>query len=112
MSTTITSHVLNGVDGSHAGGLPVRLVERKSGETLSQSKTEDGGRMALTVDVTDYPLDCELVIETLDYWRQRDIAGPHLIEEIVLRFRISAPDERIHMPVIMSPYSYSTWKSN
>ena len=112
MSVTITSHTLNGTDGSHAAGVSARLVERKSGKILFKTQTDEGGRLSQTLEVSDCPVDCELVFETSRYWSERGVGDLNLIGEIVLRFSVSTPEDKIHMPVIMSPYSYSIWKSS
>ena len=37
----VTSHTLNGVDGSHAGGIAVRLVNLATGETLFDAAMDE-----------------------------------------------------------------------
>lgn len=112
MSVTITSHLLNGNDGSHAGGVPARLVNRKTGDVLFQSQTDEGGRLSQSVETNGDAIDCELVFDTAAYWRARSIAEPGLIGEIALRFTVTPQQDRVHMPIIISPNSYSTWKSS
>ncbi len=110
---TVSSHSLNGSDGTHAGGIPVRLVNLSTGETLFQSAMDAGGRLSETVDLsTANPDDrYEIVFETGVYWSAKDITHPRPVEEIVLRFRMPNPEARYHMPVILSPNSYTCWLS-
>jgi len=53
----------------------------------------------------------ELIFSTREYWKRKGITSTHLIDEIVLRFRMPDPDAGYHKPLILSPYSYSTWAS-
>jgi 5-hydroxyisourate hydrolase-like protein (transthyretin family) len=111
----ISSHTLNGADGTHAGGIRVRLTSLASGETLFDTEMDAGGRLSRNVDLTgtDPASRYELTFETGPYWRARGApsAGARTIDEIVLRFCMPDPDARYHMPLIISPHSYSTWAS-
>ncbi len=110
---TISSHVLNGSDGTHAGAVAMRLVNIDTGVTLFESCTDDGGRLVQPVDLKDAVAEhrYELVISTAEYWLSKDISSDQFIDEIVLRFRMPDPDARYHKPVIIAPNSYSTWSS-
>ena len=43
---SITSHILNGTDGTHARKIPARLLELKSQKILVSGETDDGGRLS------------------------------------------------------------------
>ena len=45
----ITSHILNGTDGTHAMKIPVKLMELKSRKLLVHVETDDGGRLSLQI---------------------------------------------------------------
>ena len=111
---TISSHTLNGTDGTHAGGIPVRL-SRVGGETLFETEMDPGGRLARDVppDRVDPAATYELVFHTAPYWQTREVPrdGPQIMSEIVLRFAMPDPEGRYHMPVILAPNSYSCWWS-
>ena len=110
---TITSHTLNGVDGSHAGGIKVFLHRVGVSEPLMSGQMDEGGRLSLEVDpaLVDPSATYELVFATAAYWRDRGLDDQTIIAEIVLRFQMPDASAKYHMPVIVSPYSYSTWKS-
>jgi 5-hydroxyisourate hydrolase len=110
---TLTSHALNGLDGSHAGGIHVSLVKGGSPEPLRSSKTDDGGRLSFEFDPSeiDYDVSYELVFHVEPYWIDRGLQSDGVISEIVLRFKMPDASGEYHMPVILSPFSYSTWKS-
>lgn len=114
---TISSHTLNGTNGTHAGDIKVTLVNRDSGETLFSTNMDSGGRLNETLppDKVDIHARYELTFQTGNYWATQDlsqgISHSQLIDEIVLRFQMPDPDARYHMPVILSPNSYSIWSS-
>ncbi len=115
----ISSHTLNSVDGTHAGGIAVTLVRLDpSGArtTIFNTNTDDGGRLAETIDVTaeDKASRFELVFQTGAYFSAQPIpvAGMQIMPEIVIRFVISDPDARYHIPLMLAPNSYSVWWSS
>jgi 5-hydroxyisourate hydrolase len=107
----ITSHILNGTDGTHAMNIPVRLLELKSQKILVSGETDDGGRLSLKIKPEDiYPaIACELVFSLTEYWELKNITGG--IAEIALRFSVHGAESSYHLPVIINPHSYSTWIS-
>ena len=111
----ISSHTLNGVDGTHAGGIRVQVHERTTGKVLFDSETDEGGRLSEEVDISASASDAtyEMVFETGPYWQTRDIPRKtqQAMTEIVVRFQMQDPDARYHIPVILSPNSYSVWWS-
>ena len=108
---SITSHILNGTDGTHAGKIPARLVELKSQKILVSGDTDNGGRLSLKIKPEYiYPsMACELVFSLTEYWKLKNVTGG--IAEIALRFSISEAESSYHLPVIINPHSYSTWIS-
>ncbi len=113
---TLTSHFLNGINGTHAAAVGVELiyieangVRNKLFETLS----DDGGRFShdfYAISNGKY----EMVIASGIYFEGQSLPkiGVQILAEIVIRFSILKPDTRCHIPVIMSPHSYSCWWSN
>jgi 5-hydroxyisourate hydrolase len=112
MMATVSSHTLNGLDGTHAGGIGVTLVNLTSGTTLFATETDSGGRLSEKIDLADAgPTDrYQLTFATGPFWHSSGHA--RAIDEIVLRFTMPDPSARYHMPVILSPHSYSIWHSH
>jgi len=56
----------------------------------------------------------ELVFNVAAYYRARDmqLPEPAFLDEVVLRFGISDADEHYHVPLLVSPYSYSTYRGS
>ena len=112
----ITSHTLNGTDGTHAGGIAVRLVTSNAPHTpLIETHINKGGRLSQEVDPTKInpDLSYDLIFETGPYWATRTslIKTSQINDEIVIRFRMPNPEGHYHMPIILNPNSYSIWIS-
>ena len=65
---TVTSHVLNGVDGTHASSVPARLINCETGKVLAEAVTDDGGRLVLDVpkEASNTSAVCHLVFDLCD----------------------------------------------
>lgn len=111
MMARITSHTLNGSDGTHAGGIPVTLRNPVTGTVVQTAVMDDGGR--LTMEIPAYRIDStatyELLFDTAAYWQARGVTAT--VREIALRFAMPDPAGAYHMPVILNPNSYSMWMS-
>lgn len=112
---TVSSHTLNGTDGSHAGGIAVRLINLATGAVLFDTEMDAGGRLSEDVDLTGAnPADrYEITFAAGAYWAARSLPrdGAQTMEEIVIRFAMPDPKARYHIPLILSPNAYSTWWS-
>ena len=111
----ISSHTLNGNDGTHAGGIAVRLTRVGDTTPLFSTEMDAGGRLSQEVDLSGSdPSDIyELTFQTDAYWAARGLprGDERIIGEIVLRFSMPDPNGKYHMPIILNPNSYSTWAS-
>ena len=109
----VSSHTLNGVDGSHAGGIRVTLTNLDTGETLFEAAMDDGGRLMQDVPNPDATARFQMVFHTGPYWdaRTQGTHGTRLMDEIVVRFAMPDPDGRYHIPLILSPHATSFWCS-
>ena len=114
----LTTHVLDTARGCPAAGLAVRLsrVSGAATEVIAEVVTNADGR-------TDAPLlpkgrmatgTYELVFRAGDYLRATGQAGaaPLFLDEVPIRFGISDPDAHYHVPLLLSPYGYSTYRGS
>tara|TARA_B100001057_G_scaffold117018_1_gene115601 strand:+ start:1644 stop:1979 length:336 start_codon:yes stop_codon:yes gene_type:complete len=108
----ITSHTLNGFDGTHASGITVQLRNTKNGSVIFSAEMDTGGRLSqdVSADHVDPGVSYELIFETGQYWARQGINAK--TKEIALRFEMNDPDGAYHMPVIINPNAYSTWMSS
>ncbi|MCR9139961.1 MAG: hydroxyisourate hydrolase [Alphaproteobacteria bacterium] len=110
----ISSHTLNGVDGTHAAGVAVVLKNLVSGEILFETATDKGGRLAesVVIDGNDPAMQYELCFKVGPYWERRGCNPAPIAREVVFRFLMPVSSARYHIPVILSPNSYTCWVSN
>jgi 2-oxo-4-hydroxy-4-carboxy-5-ureidoimidazoline decarboxylase len=110
----LTTHVLDAVHGAGAAGVRVDL-HRLEGEhsTLACSTvTRDNGRAQLLdaggMAVGEY----EVVFAIADYFRSRGVAmvDPSFLEDVPVRFVITDARGHYHVPLIASPWAYSTYR--
>ncbi|UYP20020.1 hydroxyisourate hydrolase [Rhodococcus sp. Z13] len=109
MTNTLSTHVLDATAGSPAAGLAVTLTD-EAGTPLGGGVTNDDGRIT---DLTDDPLPAgtyHLVFATGDWFAARDV--PAFYPEVVVTFRIPEGDGHFHVPLLLSPYSYSTYRGS
>jgi len=116
---TLSSHVLDGTDGSHAGHIRMQrfiIAADGSRTPVFDASTDAGGRLAETVAESSVNTDAvyELVIKTRDYWAQKLPAGSATPVSPEVVFRLEMPDAaaRYHIPFIISPHQYSVWFSS
>ena len=111
----ISSHTLNGMNGTHAGGFPVRLINITKNSEIFSTSIDNNGRLEESVDLslTDATDKFELIFDTGAYWHSFGLSGSdnQIISEVVLRFSMPSKNARYHMPIILSPNSYSIWSS-
>ena len=115
----LSSHTLDSVNGSHAGGVVVTLQRiTTDGErtTVLTSATDSGGRFSEEVDLSQANREdsYELVFSSGAYFESHTVASlsPRIVREVVIRFQMPDKDGRYHIPVILAPNSYSVWWSD
>ena len=105
----ITTHVLDTSAGKPAVGMAVVLEVHKGSEwiRLSDGRTDDHGRLAtLTDNITVGPGVYRLTFDTGTYHRDVDSFFP----EVQVTFEVRAAAEHVHVPLLVSPFGYSTYR--
>jgi 5-hydroxyisourate hydrolase len=109
----LTTHVLDTSIGRPAAG--VRVVLRRDGEALAEVVTNADGRTdkPLLDGATFKPGSYELAFHVGDYFRGRGtpLADPPFLDVVPLRFAI-AEDSHYHVPLLVSPFGYSTYRGS
>ncbi len=113
----LTTHVLDTARGRPAAGLAVELwaIEEGRRRLVGTAVTNDDGRLdrpALEGDAFR-PGIYELVFHAGDYLRSHGAALPEplFLDEIPIRFGI-AEDSHYHVPLLLSPFGYSTYRGS
>ena len=110
MAATLTTHVLDTARGAPAAGISVGVFALGGERTLIHvAVTNADGRTdgPLATDLAPGPY--ELVFAVMDYFARDGIAT--FFDEIPVRFVI-AGDARYHVPLLLSPWSYSTYRGS
>jgi 5-hydroxyisourate hydrolase len=113
----LTTHVLNTATGQPAGGLKIELYALLPEPALLKSvMTNHDGRAdsALLDDANMRTSIYELRFFAGDYLRQHGTAltSPAFLDIIPIRFGISDPNQQYHVPLLLSPYGYSTYRGS
>ncbi len=114
-SSPITSHVLDTALGRPARDLAVRLDVLDEGgawRTLAERVTGDDGRVA---DLLAARRRCEartyrLTFETGAYFAAS--GRPAFYPRVEVTFDVAAPGEHYHIPLLISPFGYSTYRGS
>ena len=104
---SVSTHVLDSVLGRPAAGIAVRLFA--GDDLLAEGVTDRNGRCRLTEDATGVGTH-RLVFAT----------GPGVAEqgrdafypEVVLTFVVQEPAEHHHVPLLLAPFAYSTYRGS
>ncbi|MEH7493949.1 hydroxyisourate hydrolase [Neobacillus niacini] len=119
MTGKLTTHVLDTSIGKPASGVLVELVRvhsTKEKEIITSAYTNEDGRL-------NQPLlegkhmkmgIYELHFYVGDYYRNRGAATgtPSFLDCVPVRFGISEPDSHYHVPLLISPGGYSTYRGS
>jgi 5-hydroxyisourate hydrolase len=103
---TLSTHVLDAARGCPAVGVPVRL-ERRDGagwQQVAAGETDPDGRLAGWEAAAGVH---RLVFDTGAY------LGPDAFyPEVVVTFRVADAGQRYHVPLLLSPFAYSTYRGS
>ena len=104
---SVSTHVLDSVTGRPAAGIAVRLFADEA--LVAEGVTDRAGRCRLTGDATALGTH-RLVFATGQWFAEqgRDAFYP----EVVLTFAVQEPAEHHHVPLLLAPFAYSTYRGS
>jgi 5-hydroxyisourate hydrolase len=110
MSGRLTTHVLDTARGRPAAGIPIELarVDGDRREVLRTLRTNADGR-------TDEPLLDGGELRAATYELVFDVGGHFaegFLDRVPVRFTIADADAHYHVPLLVSPWSYSTYRGS
>lgn len=114
----LSTHVLDTASGKPAAGIAIelrRLADDGTGETIASAVTNADGR-------TDAPLlagealtagTYELVFAIGPYFAEAGLTtGQPFLDRVPVRFGVSDPEAKYHVPLLITPWSYSTYRGS
>ena len=112
--TGLTTHVLDTAHGKPAAGLALRLM--RGGETLVSTRTNADGRCdsplltAEAMTVGAYRLEFDVGA----YYRALGVAlpDPAFLDTVAIEFGIADAAAHYHVPLLVSPFGYSTYRGS
>lgn len=121
MAGYLTTHVLDTARGRPAAGMRVELFRLDSADgernLLAGTRTNAQGR-------TDAPLVeegelsrgvYEIVFEVGEYFAEQPETGsadPPFLDRVAVRFGVADPASHYHVPLLTSPWSYTTYRGS
>ena len=114
----LSTHVLDTTQGKPGAGVRIELFA-----------VGDGGRTLLKTDTTNADGRCgapllegdamvpgkyELVFAAGDYFAAQGVAlpAPRFVDQVIIAFGIASSDQNYHVPLVVTPWSYSTYRGS
>lgn len=112
----LTTHVLDTAHGHPARGLSIELFKVGQGAltSLKHVVTNDDGRVdapllaGSEIAVGAY----EIQFHVGDYFSAAGLTGESFLDVVPVRFLISDPNQHYHVPLLVSPFGYSTYRGS
>ena len=112
--SAITTHVLDTARGRPAAGVPVTLdrLDAGSPRTLGSGVTDEDGR-ARTLLMPGQALEAgtyRLTFDVASYFRA--LGADAFYPSVSVTFQVRDPAQHYHVPLLLSPYGYSTYRGS
>ena len=115
----LSTHVLDTHGGRPAAGMAIELVELSelgASRVVTRAITNADGRTDRPL-IGDRPVPIgryELTFSVGDYFARRQVAisDPPFLDSIPLRFSVSEPEGHLHVPLLVTPWSYATYRGS
>ena len=115
----LSTHVLDTMHGTPAAGMQVTLyaTQGQALELLKQFVLNQDGRNpdGLLLEATQLQRGTyRLVFDVAAYFKASGVAlpEPNFLNEVCLDFGVAAPGQHYHVPLLVSPWSYSTYRGS
>lgn len=115
----LSTHVLDTMHGTPAAGMRVTLYATDGDAlmllkqfVLNQDGRNPGG---LLLDATELQRGTyRLVFDVAAYFKACDVAlpEPNFLNQVNLDFGVASPEQHYHVPLLVSPWSYSTYRGS
>lgn len=110
---SITTHVLDTARGLPAAGVPIRLEYKKGAafEPVGSGVTDSDGRLrSLLAEGALLSGEYRITFDTGTYFSRLGVKG--FYSEVAIQFLVENATEHFHVPLLISPYGYSTYRGS
>lgn len=114
----LTTHILDTAHGRPAAGVRIRLfrLDADKRELLTERTSNQDGRCdqplldAQAITIGQYELEFAIG----DYFAALGVTlpAPRFLDIVPLRFGIAHPEQHYHVPLLVSPFSFSTYRGS
>ena len=114
----LTTHVLDTARGCPGHGLRIEIfrIDGEQRTRLGEVTTNDDGRCDAPILEGEafYAGEYELLFHAGEYLDGQGSAGstPRFLDRIPLRFGVADASQHYHVPLLLSPYGYSTYRGS
>ncbi len=109
MTSHVTAHVLDAARGIPAQGVSIELSDT-DGNAVARSVTDEQGRVSSLGPSELTPGTYRLTFDTGAYFATQNTECFH--PEVVVTFEITAPDQHYHIPLLLSPFAFTTYRGS
>ena len=112
--TKLTTHALDNYSGKPAKGMKVDVyfISEKREKIKSIVLNSDGrpdDALIEQIEIGNY----EIVFHVGKYFeKMEELKNPKFLNEVSIKFGVSNPKEKYHVPLLFSPWSYSTYRGS
>jgi 5-hydroxyisourate hydrolase len=112
----LTTHILDTAAGRPAAGVVVRVSARRGEKVslLSETRTDADGRARLVegADLTVGGYRLEFAVA--DYFKGSGavVSDPPFLDVVVIDFAVADATQHHHVPLLVSPFAYSTYRGS
>ena len=118
----LTTHVLDTAQGKPGAGIAITVyrVDGARRRVATATTNADGRCDDPLLDGADFAAGVyEIVFGVGEYYGRSGntlpdppLPDPPFLGEVVLRFGVAAPEQHYHVPLLVSPWSYSTYRGS
>lgn len=107
--SSLSCHILDTAQGTPATGIPVELVSFETRDTIAKGETNEDGR----VRFDDTALVCgNYTLRFLTKPYCETTYGSAFFPLVEVHFHVDDEARHYHVPLLLSPYSYSTYRGS
>jgi 5-hydroxyisourate hydrolase len=108
----ISTHILDTTRGRPAQGVSVQLEQQQgtAWKTVAQGMTDDDGRVKPLLDKIPGEGTYRISFEVAPYFARLGVSA--FYPSIAIAFSVTAANEHYHVPLLLNPFGYSTYRGS